>query len=158
MTGPSDSLDAGTHRIEGFDVTATEITHKGGRTFGYRIDDGDATIAYLPDHAPAIATPDRLADAIDLARGADLLLHDAQFVEAERGIADAFGHATVDDAIAFARSAEVAELLLIHHAPARTDVEVDAIERAAESQRSTLPISVGREGDEIVVTHRVLTR
>jgi phosphoribosyl 1,2-cyclic phosphodiesterase len=152
------SIDVGTHRIEGFDVTAAEITHKGGRTFGYRIDDGDATIAYLPDHAPAIATRGRLAEAIELTQGVDLLLHDAQFVEAERSIADAFGHATIDDAVTFARSAEVDRLVLVHHAPARTDDEVDAIERATATEDPTLPISVGREGDELVVTHRVLTR
>jgi phosphoribosyl 1,2-cyclic phosphodiesterase len=149
------SLEVGTHRIEGCEVTAAEITHKGGRTFGYRVDDGETTIAYLPDHAPAIATPEALESAIELTRGVDLLLHDAQFVEAERGIADLFGHATIDDAIAFARSAEVEHLVLIHHAPARTDDEVDAIERATATEGPPLRISVGREGDELVVTNRV---
>jgi phosphoribosyl 1,2-cyclic phosphodiesterase len=152
------SIDVGTHTIEGFDVTAAEITHKGGRTFGYRIDDGEVSIAYLPDHAPAIATPERLADSVELSRGVDLLLHDAQFVESERGIADLFGHATIDDAIAFARSAEAEHLVLVHHAPARTDEQVDAIERATASEGPTLRISVGREGDELLVTRRVLTR
>jgi phosphoribosyl 1,2-cyclic phosphodiesterase len=152
------SIDVGTRRIEGFDVTAAEITHKGGRTFGYRIDDGDSSIAYLPDHAPAIATPERLADAIELTRGVDLLLHDAQFVESERGIADLFGHATIDDAIALARSAEVGQLVLVHHAPARTDDQVDAIERTTATEGPALQISVGREGDELVVNDRVLTK
>ena len=40
-------------RIEGFDVTAVDIEHKGGRTFGYRVDDERGSLAYLPDHAPA---------------------------------------------------------------------------------------------------------
>ncbi len=36
------SLEPGTHRMEGFSVTATEIAHKGGTTYGYRISDGDS--------------------------------------------------------------------------------------------------------------------
>ena len=31
--------------------------------------------------------------------GVDLLVHDAQFLERERAVADAYGHATVDDAV-----------------------------------------------------------
>ena len=150
------SLDTGTHLVEGFEVTAAEVAHKGGRTFGYRISDDDVSIVYLPDHAPATATPSQRTDAIGLARGADLLLHDAQFVETERGIADAFGHATVDDAVEFARAAEVAELMLIHHAPARTDDQVAEIERTVAGSDEP-PVSVGREGDELFVSTRVLT-
>ena len=50
----------GVHLIEGLEVTAAEITHKGGRTFGYRISDGERAIAYLPDHAPTIAGTEAL--------------------------------------------------------------------------------------------------
>ncbi|MEJ7584695.1 MAG: MBL fold metallo-hydrolase, partial [Acidimicrobiales bacterium] len=37
--------------VEGFDVLALDVPHKGGRTFGYRISDGHRSVAYLPDHA-----------------------------------------------------------------------------------------------------------
>ena len=47
-----DNLKEGEHEIEGFTVLAREIPHKGGRTFGYRVSDGRATIAYLSDHSP----------------------------------------------------------------------------------------------------------
>ena len=33
-------------------VTAREVPHKGGRTFGYRVSDGRSTLAYMPDHCP----------------------------------------------------------------------------------------------------------
>ena len=35
-----ESVKPGSHRIEGFDVVAFDVPHKGGRTFGYRISDG----------------------------------------------------------------------------------------------------------------------
>ena len=46
-----------THQLGGFEVLALEIPHKGGRTFGYRVSDGRAAIAYLSDHGPVVARP-----------------------------------------------------------------------------------------------------
>jgi phosphoribosyl 1,2-cyclic phosphodiesterase len=46
------NLDPGTRDFEGFEVTAVEIPHKGGRTFGYRVSDGHSTLAYMSDHCP----------------------------------------------------------------------------------------------------------
>jgi phosphoribosyl 1,2-cyclic phosphodiesterase len=48
-----DSIDVGTHTIEGFTVLARQIPHKGGRTMGYRVSDGRSSLAYLSDHGPA---------------------------------------------------------------------------------------------------------
>ena len=65
--------------IDGFEVTAVEIKHKGGRTLGYRVTSAEGSFAYLPDHAPSqgMAPPVRA-----LIEGVDVLLHDAQFTEA----------------------------------------------------------------------------
>ena len=52
-----ESLEPGTREVEGFSVTALEIPHKGGRTFGYRVSDGRATVAYLSDHSPIAYGP-----------------------------------------------------------------------------------------------------
>jgi len=57
----------------------------------------------------------------------DVLLHAAQFLESERSTADLFGHATVDEAIRLATEAKVGTLVLFHHAPARTDAQLDAL-------------------------------
>jgi ribonuclease BN (tRNA processing enzyme) len=146
------SIDTGRHQIEGLTVTAAEVTHKGGRTFGYRIDDGSVSVAYVPDHSPAIATPEQLHDAIELARGADVLIHDSQFLAHERGLADLYGHSTIEDAVGFAAAARVRELVLFHHAPARVDDDVDgAVQRAATAARGDAPLllTIGREGDEL---------
>ena len=83
-------------KVEGFTVTAAEIAHKGGRTIGYRVEDETGSVAYLPDHAPASGMTDAASALIE---GADLLLHDAQFLESERAIADDYGHATIEETI-----------------------------------------------------------
>jgi Cyclic nucleotide-binding domain/Major Facilitator Superfamily len=51
------AIEPGHHELEGFSVHALEIPHKGGRTFGCRVSDGSATLAYLPDHSPISLGP-----------------------------------------------------------------------------------------------------
>jgi len=143
------TLDEGTFVIEGFEVTAAAISHKGGRTFGYRVSDGSSSLAYLPDHAPKVASTAELDAALRLADGVDVLLHDTQFLEAERSLADAFGHATLDDALAFADRAHVGRLVLFHHAPDRTDAEMDVL--AVAGTPGGRAVVVGREGDRIAL-------
>ncbi|MBL7497478.1 MBL fold metallo-hydrolase [Frankia sp. CNm7] len=130
-----------------FTVTAAEVPHKGGRTFGYRVSADGASLAYLPDHALA-GRPTRAALA--LADGADLLLHDASNGFGERTAADAYGHSTIDDAIRFARACRVRALVLIHHSPGRTDADLDALAaRLTAEDADGLTVSLGREGDVI---------
>lgn len=140
------TLEPGRVRVAGFDVTAAEVAHKGGRTFGFRIEEpGGASIGYLPDHGPV---RDSGAEVMAMLRGVDLLIHDAQFLERERAVADKFGHATVADALAVASEAGVGELLLFHHGPARTDDELDAI---AAQLRAPMPVSLAAEGRSMTV-------
>jgi len=125
-------LEPGRHRIEGFDVTAAEIPHKGGRTFGFRVGDGSATVAYLSDHWPV-----SLGDgpggfgpyhetAMALAGDADVVIHDAQYTAAEFADRRDFGHSSVDYAVGLAEAAGARRLVLFHHDPGRTDDELDA--------------------------------
>jgi phosphoribosyl 1,2-cyclic phosphodiesterase len=143
-----ESVKPGSHRIEGFDVVAFDVPHKGGRTYGYRVSDGVSSIAYIPDHCPEIETTPAIARECD---GVDLLLHDAQFLEHERAVADLYGHATVGDAIDLARRSHAPRLALFHHSPARRDDEVDAIGTAAIETGEGLGVEVivAREEDVI---------
>ena len=131
--------------IEGFEVTAAEINHKGGRTLGYRVADGAGSFAYLPDHAPSRGMAPPVRALID---GVDVLLHDAQFTESERRLADDYGHATVEETVALAGEAGVGLLVLFHHSPVRTDDQLDRILDAVDSR---VPIVVAREGARIPV-------
>jgi phosphoribosyl 1,2-cyclic phosphodiesterase len=140
-------LAPGRTSVGGFEITVAEVPHKGGRTYGYRVADATGSFAYLPDHAPALGRPDEVRE---LVAGVDVLLHDAQFVESERALADAYGHATIDDAIRLATDAEVGTLVLFHHSPVRTDDQLDAI---ARDFQAPMPLIVAREGQSIRVPH-----
>ena len=131
--------------IEDFLVTSAEIEHKGGRTLGFRIEEGAQSVAYLPDHAPSKGMSD---EAWALVEGADVLLHDAQFTESERPIAEDYGHATIEETIALAERAGVRMLVLFHHSPVRTDAELDLLGQDIES---SVEVLFAREGMTIPV-------
>jgi phosphoribosyl 1,2-cyclic phosphodiesterase len=142
------STPQGTSRVEGFEVTAVEIEHKGGHTLGHRVTSAEGSFAYLPDHAPARGMTREARSLLD---GVDVLLHDAQFTEAERRLADDYGHATVEETIALAGEAGVGRLVLFHHSPVRTD---DQLDRIVDGLETRVPLVVAREGMRITVGPR----
>jgi phosphoribosyl 1,2-cyclic phosphodiesterase len=144
-----EALKPGSHHVEGFDVVAFDVPHKGGRTFGYRVTDGAASIAYIPDHCPQPSTSPAIAQEC---AGVDLLVHDAQFLAPERAVADLYGHATVDDALELAERCGARRLALFHHSPARRDDDVDTIGRIAAQTGAGL----GRAVEVIVAREEVV--
>lgn len=145
------ALEEGQHEIEGFQVLAREIPHKGGRTFGYRISDGGVSFAYLSDHHPYQlgGGPEGWGPyhdaALDLVRDVDLLLHDAQYTDAEFPERAHFGHSTIAYAVGLAAAGSVGQLVLFHHDPPRTDDELDRI--VADLADAPIPVSAAAEGD-----------
>ncbi len=137
------AIGAGRHDVEHFSVIAADVEHKGGRTFGLRVEGDNRSLAYLPDHAPAAGVSDELMAMLD---GVDVLVHDAQFLEDERAVAVDYGHATVTDAIRLALDCGAGTLVLFHHSPTRTDAQLDDIGAWAPDLAGDLPLIVAREG------------
>lgn len=117
--------------IPGLAVDAELVCHP-GPTVGYRLEDDHSTVAYLPDHEPKLACS-RFADSSDwcsgfeIASGADLLIHDAQYSQAEYEERVGWGHSTLEHALALARLAAVERLMPFHHDPAHDDTMLDAV-------------------------------
>ena len=134
-------------------LLARQIPHKGGRTFGYRVSDGRASIAYLPDHCPTELGPgpDGFGvyheAALELADGADILMHDSFWYAEDFDPARTLGHASAEYAIGLAVAAGAREILLIHHKPDRTDAELEKL--AAGLQDSPVPVTLGADGEVI---------
>lgn len=143
-------IQEGPRPVEGFDVIAREIPHKGGLTYGYRVTGDGATIAYLSDHSPIVFGPGPTGfgayhpAAIALARSADLLIHDAQLTSAEFPALSPQGHSAVEYAVGLAEAAGVKRLLLYHHDPARTDEQIDAM--VASHRDHVIPVEAAAEG------------
>lgn len=131
-------VDAG-HPFEvgPFRVEAAEMTHPNG-VLVYRVSAGGKSVVFATDVEHGDSLDRRL---VDFARGADLLIHDAQYTVPEyRGLVGphrrGWGHSTWDDAVAVGQLAGARRLALFHHDPTRDDDGVASIERLA-SERFT---------------------
>jgi len=138
-------------QIGGLEINGDMVIHP-GQTVGYRIADGTATIAYLPDHEPALGANGTPTDPAwtsghDLAAGADLLIHDAQYTADEYEERVGWGHRRIADAVALAQMAGAKRLVTFHHDPAHDDRELDMmVEDARGMVTAGLELLPGREG------------
>ena len=145
----------GRFELPGLSVTADLVCHP-GPTLGYRLEgEHGGVLAYIPDHEPALATgavdgPAGWTSGYALARGADVLIHDAQFTDDEYPSHVGWGHSSVGHAIAFAELAGVGRLVPFHHDPDHEDQALDAIYATAGRGRS-IAVAPAREGDELSI-------
>ena len=139
-----------------FTVTSCLVCHP-GPTVGYRIEMDGAVVAYLPDHEPALGTTEFPAEndwtsGFEIARGADLLIHDAQYTVEEYEARVGWGHSSLQQAIAFAGAAGVAELVPFHHDPTHSDEQIDRmIASAIEECRPSFRVTPGEESRTFVL-------
>ena len=141
-------------------ITAASVAHR-GPTLGYRIEDGGSTLAYIPDHEPALgADLERLEpewiSGFALAEGADLLLHDGQYSDEEYPEHLGWGHSALSHALTFARRTGARRTALFHHDPLHSDAWLDAhAERAAAAweERGGAPggVEIAHEGASLAV-------
>jgi phosphoribosyl 1,2-cyclic phosphodiesterase len=114
-------------------VTTIALNHPGGCD-GFRIDDDDgSSLCYLTDNELGASDPVTSADELArFARGAGLLIHDAQYMRAELAAKRGWGHSAVEDVLELGRAAEARVLALHHHDPWRHDAALDATAAGAE--------------------------
>ena len=117
--------------------------HPGG-AYSYRFTEGDKTIVYCTDIEHVDGIDERV---VELAKDADLLLHDAQYTPAELKEKMGWGHSSWEQAIEVATRAGVKQLALIHHDPEHNDQFLTAVEK--ECQREFSNCFMAREGQEI---------
>jgi ribonuclease BN (tRNA processing enzyme) len=74
-------------------------------------------------------------DVIEFARGTDLLIHDAQYLNEEyfsrSQPREGWGHSTIDRAVEVAQKANVKRLILFHHEPTHDDKTIRRIQNYA---------------------------
>jgi phosphoribosyl 1,2-cyclic phosphodiesterase len=127
--------------IGGLTMSAARLCHP-GPTLGYRITERGRSLAYISDNEPAL---DRSA-GVELAQGADLLLHDAQYTDEEYRTRSGWGHASVSDFAAFVLLTEPRGALMFHHDPAHSDSELEALEHVARQLSERSDVRLARDG------------
>jgi phosphoribosyl 1,2-cyclic phosphodiesterase len=104
-------------------ITARPIPCAEGYSWGYRVSSGRAAVAYISDARYPGCRP--TPEALELACGADLLIHGASTTLAEQqGEQEP---CSVEEALALALAADARRLMLSHHAPERSDEAIDAL-------------------------------
>jgi ribonuclease BN (tRNA processing enzyme) len=139
-------------------VETAFVNHR-GPTLGFRITDGDVTVTYIPDHEPALGQSlDRSSpgwiSGYELAREADLLIHDAQYTEDEYAGRVGWGHSATEHVVSFARRCGVRRLALFHHDPLHEDPMVRSMTQAAQAalDGSVEDVSAAREGESVEIS------
>ena len=129
--------------VDGFEVTSAALPHGGTLVLGFRIKADGKTVAFLSDVEYPLEGPTQ--EALALATGADLLIHDAMFSDVEYESRAGWGHSPVSSAISVAERAGVGKLALFHHSPDSTDAEIDGLVAAARA-RTKIPLFAAAEG------------
>lgn len=117
---------------QGFHISAIATNHPGG-SFGYKIENAGKSLIYLTDNEldPPYEKATDFDGFADFCRHADVLIHDAQYLERDLPYKHGWGHSLVSQACNLALKAEVKHLILYHHDPDRTDEELDGIQEQA---------------------------
>ncbi len=126
-------------------VSALPMSHPGGVGV-FRVDFGEKTIVYATDCEPDETEAGRLAQ---FARGTELLIIDAQYTSEEESQCRGFGHMGMHRACELVAASGAKQGLLFHHAPSRTDTQLEELNR--QVQKRFAQISFAREGGIITL-------
>ena len=145
-------------------VRADYVMHQ-GPTVGYRIEEDDRSLVYLPDHEPSLgieiaAQEPAWISGAAIARGADVLFHDAQYGDHEYPHHVGWGHSAFEHVMCFADKAQVGTTVLFHHDPYHTDDELEALlAEAHERWRTTHErVCLAHEGMTVMLGDEVELR
>jgi len=112
-------FQVGAVRIKGQRCPHGEDNH----SWGFRLTQGERSLVYMPDvEYPGGNAPPEI---VEFVTNTDLLIHDAHYTVAD--YVPKWGHGCIRHAIALAETAHVARLVLFHHAPERSDDEIDVL-------------------------------
>ena len=127
------------------------LSHPGG-AFGWRFEfPGGKSMVYISDNEPAKETK----DIIRWLKGADLMIHDAQFTPAEYRRHKGWGHSPYTYPLKLAAAADVGRLVLSHFSPESSDSELDkmyeTIRKFKKRDGLKLKCELAREGKRYTI-------
>lgn len=151
-----EQLGEGVLEIDDTRIDSIMLQHPQGG-FGFRFQEGNKTLVFLTDNelrkdAWTGRSPENY---VAFCKGADILIHDAQYTPQEIPDRRGWGHSNYEDAIDLARRADVKRLVLFHHDPSRADVELQSIEdrcrELAHEKNSTMAVEAAKENSDLVL-------
>jgi phosphoribosyl 1,2-cyclic phosphodiesterase/FixJ family two-component response regulator len=152
----------GTFEIDDIRITTRYLNHP-ALTLGYRLEMDGICVVYACDHEPYSRDPgrDEMLNVLDqrhseFLEDADLVIHDAQYTDAEYAGKKGWGHGTVEYVSELGQLAGVKRMAFTHHDPARTDDELDRIVETVRAdlraKQSSMEVFAAADG-QIVELH-----
>lgn len=141
-------------------VVKKPLNHPGGGS-AYKISEDGVSCAYVTDNE--LEPPHKINTSYDewvnYLHGVDVLIHDAQYTDADMPHKHGWGHSLISQVRQLAADAEVGALVMFHHDPDRSDAELDAIqienEQQLKSDRAPTRSVVAAEGMQIKISKPV---
>ena len=116
----------------GIRLTTAPLNHPNGAT-GYRIEYSGRAVAYITDTEHR---PDGLdVNILGLVEGADVMIYDATYTDAEYPSHRDWGHSTWEEGVRLANAAHVRTLVIFHHDPGHDDAFMDQVAQDAAIAR-----------------------
>lgn len=112
-------------------LRTTALNHPDGAT-GYRVDYAGRSVCYLTDTEHVPGAPDR--NILELIAGADLVIYDSMYTDAEYETYTGWGHSTWQEGVRLCREAGAKRLCVFHHDPEHDDDMLDGIALEVERQ------------------------
>jgi phosphoribosyl 1,2-cyclic phosphodiesterase len=131
-------------RVENAFIRVLRHNHP-GNAYSYRLRDTEGKVlVYVTDieHGESIDQ-----NVVELARDADLLIHDGQYTPEELPRFRGWGHSSWEQAIEVAEQANVRRLVITHHDPDHDDAMLRGVEQ--QCQARFRDCCLAREGMEI---------
>ncbi len=122
-------------------IRTASLNHPNGAT-GYRIEYEGRSACFVTDTEHVPGQPDE--NILGLIEGADLVIYDSSYTDAEFPKRVGWGHSTWQEGVRLCRQAAVKQLAIFHHEPDHEDECMDAI--AAEARSVWDAAFVAREG------------
>lgn len=129
------TLDLG----DGIEARTAALNHP-NNACGYRIGYAGKSICYITDTEHVPGEPDR--NVLGLIEGADIVIYDATYTDAEFPNFITWGHSTWQEGVRLADRAGVATLVIFHHDPGHDDDTMDRIAADAEAARPGTLVAV----------------
>ena len=126
-------------------VTGQRHNHPGG-AYGFRIERKGKVLVICTDVEHGEQIDPRV---VELSRGADLLVHDAQYTAEELRTHRGWGHSSFDQAMQVAEMAGVKQLAMTHHDPEHDDDFLLRMEKLCQGRFRNAVLA--REGMEIQI-------
>lgn len=109
-------------------VRRIQMNHP-GKGSAYLIKEDQVCLAYITDNElyPPYQKSTDFLDWVSFAAEADLIIHDAQYIQPDMPTKSGWGHSIAEEAVKLAMASRAKRLALYSHDPCRTDQQIDQI-------------------------------